>query len=75
MTKALYTIPESMTYSGLGKTSIYEALARGKLRGRKYGTRTLIEAESLHSFVASLPAANFKARRGREQEINLQAQE
>jgi excisionase family DNA binding protein len=63
MDKALYTIDESMTYSGVGKTAIYDALARGMLRARKFGRRTLIEAESLRAFVAALPAANFKPKR------------
>jgi excisionase family DNA binding protein len=63
MEKALYTIEQSMAYSGLGKTSIYDALASGRLRGRKFGRRTLIEAESLRALVASLPTANFKPKR------------
>jgi excisionase family DNA binding protein len=62
MNKALFTIEQAMVYSGLGKTSIYDALARGKLRGRKFGRRTLVEAKSLRAFVAALPAASFKVR-------------
>ena len=61
MDKALYRSRRAW-HSG-GKTSIYDALARGRLRGRKFGRRTLIEAESLRAFVVSLPTANFKPKR------------
>jgi hypothetical protein len=71
--KALYTIEQSMAYSGLGKTSIYDALARGTLRGRKFGRRTLIEAESLRTFVVSLPIANFKPKRKAHQDREASA--
>ena len=35
------TIHEACTYSGIGKTKLYEAINSGKLKARKAGKRTL----------------------------------
>ena len=51
----LYTTAEARTVIGCGTTRLYEFLASGKLRARRLGHRTLIEAKSLHEFVNSLP--------------------
>ena len=53
----LHTIPQAMTVTSLGRSSIYEAIAAGKIAAVKAGKRTLIPAESLRAFVANLPAA------------------
>ena len=55
MTLAL-TVPEAMKESGLGRTSLYEAIGRGDLPARKHGRRTLILAEDLRAFLEGLPA-------------------
>ena len=53
---ALYmTVPDACARSGLGRTSIYEALKNGRVRARKAGQRTLIEAASLTEWLDSLP--------------------
>jgi hypothetical protein len=44
----LYTTAEARTVIGCGTTRLYEFLASGKLRARRLGHRTLIEAKSLH---------------------------
>lgn len=56
-TKRAYTIPEAVFVSGIGRTSIYEANASGKLPFRKLGKRTLILADDLERFLAELPLA------------------
>jgi excisionase family DNA binding protein len=64
MTEVLaYTIADSAKVSGLGRTTIYEAIGAGKLEARKAGNRTLVVADSLRSFVANLPAADIRAGR------------
>jgi excisionase family DNA binding protein len=49
------TIPDAVKASGISRTSIYEALKRGKLTARKCGRRTLISFADLQAYLASLP--------------------
>ncbi len=56
MMKAYGTLPEAIRFSGLSRTSIYEALKRGDLKARKAGRRTLISFADLEAYLASLPA-------------------
>lgn len=53
--KCFYSIQEVMTVTALGSTSIYKAIREGKLVAKKFGKKTLITAESLESFIGSLP--------------------
>lgn len=46
---------------GVGNTKGYELIAEGKLVARKLGSRTMIETESLRTYVASLPLVPTKA--------------
>ena len=55
MTKAYGTLPEAVQYSGMSRTSIYEALKRGDLTARKAGRRTLISFTDLQAYLANLP--------------------
>ena len=55
MTKAYGTLPEAVQFSGMSRTSIYEALKRGDLKARKAGRRTLISFADLEAYLASLP--------------------
>lgn len=55
MEKAYGSLPEAIEFSGLSRTSIYEALRRGDLSARKAGRRTLISFSDLQEYVASLP--------------------
>ncbi len=58
-----YTIADAAKTSGLGRTTLYEAIGAKKLEARKAGGRTLIPAESLRAFIASLPAADIRVGR------------
>jgi len=58
-----HTISDTVKITGIGRSSIYEAIGAGKLDARKAGNRTLITAESLRSFLASLPVANITTGR------------
>ena len=49
------TIQEACTYSGIGKTKLYEAINSGKLKARKAGKRTLILSDDLRDYLSSLP--------------------
>ena len=54
------SMAEAVKILGLGRTSLYSAIAAGKLKTRKYGRRTLVETEALRSFIAALPETNSK---------------
>jgi len=56
-----FTIEGTTQATGLPRTTIYELLGQGKLEGRKAGRRTLIMAESVQTYLASLPAATIAA--------------
>jgi excisionase family DNA binding protein len=49
------SIPEACTVAGLGRTSIYDAIAAGNLPARKFGKRTIILRGDLNNFLAALP--------------------
>lgn len=55
-----YTILDAARASGLGRSTIYELISAGKIEARKAGARTLIPADSLRRYIASLPAANIR---------------
>jgi excisionase family DNA binding protein len=50
-----YTIDEVTKLVGIGRTKLYEDINAGRLRARKAGTRTLILAADLHSWLDQLP--------------------
>lgn len=52
--KLAYTIPEAIYATGLGRTTIYALVGQKKLRTIKAGARTLIPADSLQGYLASL---------------------
>lgn len=56
MEKLYGTIPDAIRYSGLSRTGLYSALARGQLSARKAGRRTLICFADLEAYLQSLPA-------------------
>ena len=43
--------------AGIGRTTIYQAIAIGKLKARKCGKRTLVLRDDLRDFLSSLPVA------------------
>ena len=47
---------------GLGRSNIYEMLARGDLRAIKIGKRTLVDVTAARQFMAAQPAAVFTSK-------------
>jgi excisionase family DNA binding protein len=55
------SVIEAVQLSGLGRTTIYEALSAGQLKAVKAGRRTLILAEDLRHWLEGLPAVEPKS--------------
>lgn len=53
--KLAYSVPEAVVATSIGKTVLWEDIAKGKLPTRKRGTRTIILAEDLAAYLAGLP--------------------
>lgn len=51
------TISEVCGACGVGRTKIFESIADGRLRAKKFGKRTLVLPEDLREFLTSLPGA------------------
>lgn len=49
------TLAEASAISGIGRTKLYEAIAKRKLKARKWGSRTIVLRSDLLEFLASLP--------------------
>jgi excisionase family DNA binding protein len=60
--KLSLTIDEARAESGLGRTTLYNAIRDGKLDAKKAGKRTLITGVSLKRFVDSLPPLVSRAK-------------
>jgi excisionase family DNA binding protein len=52
------SVKDSVEVSGLGRSTLYEAIARGTLKSRKYGRRRIILRTDLMNMLANLPASN-----------------
>lgn len=61
MKKLSVTIPEAMSMTGLGRSTIYRLFDERKLTRRKCGNRTLILVSELEEFVRTLPLDNEEA--------------
>jgi excisionase family DNA binding protein len=55
--KLTYTMQEASAVLGIAKSTLYKALAAGKLSAIKLGSRTLIPADELRQWIATLPRA------------------
>ncbi len=55
--KLLFTTGEAKHSIGCGTTKLYELIGARRLDARSCGGRTLITAESLRAYAASLPPA------------------
>lgn len=53
--KLTYTVKQTAAALGVGQTTVWKAVADGKLSAMKLGSRTLIPAESLRAWIASMP--------------------
>jgi excisionase family DNA binding protein len=52
-----YGISDACRVLGIGRTRLYALIGQGKIEARACGGRTLIPADSLRAFLASLPVA------------------
>ncbi len=59
--KLAVTIPEAVSLSGIGRSTLYKLFANGTLVPRKSGKRTLILVADLEKHVADLPPAKLAA--------------
>jgi hypothetical protein len=59
--------------SGMGRSSVYEALGRGDLKAIKLGVRTLIDVEAGLAWLASMPAAEITTGRTRRAAVPVAA--
>jgi excisionase family DNA binding protein len=50
-----YRIPEVCELTGLGRTTVYEAIKSRALIARRYRRRTIVLAEDLAAFLRNLP--------------------
>ena len=51
------SIVEAARRSGVGRSSIYEAIGRGDLKIRKHGRRSLVLVDDLKAWVSAMPEA------------------
>ena len=56
-----YTVAEAVKAAAVSRTELYRAAGRGDITLRKRGKRSIILADELKRWLASLPAANCKA--------------
>jgi excisionase family DNA binding protein len=49
------SVEEAARFLGVGRTSVYAAIADGRLKARKLGSRTLVLTDDAKSFLESLP--------------------
>jgi excisionase family DNA binding protein len=54
LTKAAYSVTETLTVLSIGRTSLYEAVKNGDLRPAKLGKKTLFLADDLAAFLSKL---------------------
>jgi excisionase family DNA binding protein len=59
-TPLLFTIPEALAHTGIGRSFLYERLADGSIRSVKAGRRRLVDVASLTAWAASLPESQLK---------------
>lgn len=61
----LLTINETITTMGCGRTHLYHLIAQGVIPAVKLGRRTMVRADSLHDYIASLPPAKITTGQNR----------
>lgn len=55
------SIAEAVRLSGVGRSSIYEAVNRGEIPIRKRGRRSLVMVEDLRRWIEALPSTHRTA--------------
>ena len=58
------SIPEAVSITGIGRTSLYASIKGGKLVARKCGKRTIILQSDLINWLNSLPASVEQSNSG-----------
>ena len=58
------SISDACEMVGVGRTTIYAAIAEGRLKARKLGRRTLILRDDLTHFLVALPEIKRTSRGG-----------
>ena len=51
-----YTVDELAARLKVGRDGIYKAIRDGRLKAKKFGTRTLITSEAADAFLNNLPS-------------------
>lgn len=59
-------LPRAPQVFGLSRSAFYRLAADGKIRMVKMGARTLVDAASVRSFLATLPAMQPRPDAGRQ---------
>jgi excisionase family DNA binding protein len=62
-TPLMFTIPGATQATGLPRTTIYDLISKGLLDARKAGRRTLLTADSIQAYLATLPSAKIGNQR------------
>lgn len=57
MTPILLNVADACRVLGIGKSSFYEAVARGEIRLKKLGKKSLVAHADLVSWASRLPAS------------------
>jgi excisionase family DNA binding protein len=52
--KLLYTIPETVALTGIGRTTLYDLIHRGELESVRVGRSRFIPADGLRDFILRL---------------------
>jgi excisionase family DNA binding protein len=56
-----YSIEETARITSVGRTAVYEEIKAGRLRACKVGRRTVVIADDIRQWLASLPQINGAA--------------
>jgi hypothetical protein len=56
----MLSIRNAVIASGIGRTKLYQLIARGLIRAVKVDGKTLIEVQSLRDYLGSLPSVPIK---------------
>jgi excisionase family DNA binding protein len=58
----IVTVQEACAILRMGRTTLYEMLATGRLRARKLGSRTVFRRSDIDEFLKNLPAMPVRAK-------------
>ena len=56
-----YSPADAAKVLGIGKSTLFALLAKGRIKAKKLGSRTLISAAELSRYIETLPDAQFHA--------------